>query len=303
MRRLRRDRFSTGRRLGPRLLQWGLGLVAVALLVGVAIVLVAGVRWRAASEAARAQLRSEAGTARAAVYTETELANLPIPVSRFFRAVLRDGQRVVSRARVTWAGEFNMGTPGADRWVPFTAEQEFWPGAPGMVWDARMPMAPGVSVWVRDGVVSARGSMQAAVMGLVTVAESAATPGLTAAALQRYLAESVWLPTALLPSQGVAWTAIDERRASATLTAGATTVSVEFRFGDDGRAVSAFVPDRTYDNGQTAPVPHPWQARILGYGVRDGMTVPTDAVVEWLLPTGTFAYWRARPAAVVYEYR
>lgn len=303
MRRLSRSRFPGERRIGPRLLRWGLGLVATALLVGVAVVLVAGVRWRAASESARAQLRAEGGPSRPAVYAEAELANLPIPVSRFFRAVLRDGQRIVAHAHVAWTGEFNMGTPGADRWVPFTAEQEFWPAAPGMVWDARMPMAPGVAVWVRDGLVGARGSMQAAVMGLVTVAESVGTPGITSAALQRYLAEAVWLPTALLPSQGVAWTAIDDRRARATVNAGATTVTVEFRFGDDGRVASMFVPDRTYDDGRGAPTPQPWQARVLGHAVREGMTVPTDAVVEWLLPSGTFAYWRAHPAAIAYEYR
>lgn len=302
MPRVRRDRFSDEHRLGSRLLRWTAVLVVVALLAAVATVVVADARWRRATEVVRASLRSEAGTSMPAVYAETELANLPIPVSRFFRAVLRDGQRVVSQARVTWAGEFNMGTPGADRWVPFTAAQDFWPGAPGMVWDARMPMFPGVKVFVRDGVGAAGGSMRAAVLGLVTVAESAGAR-VTTAALQRYLAEAVWLPTALLPSQGVAWTAIDERRARATLAAKGTTVSVDFGFDDDGRVVTAFVPDRTFDDGRTPPAPHPWQARILGYGEQAGMTVPTDAVVEWLLPAGTFEYWRARPAAIAYEYR
>lgn len=303
MRRVSRTRYPGERRLGARLLRWVAAAGVLAVLGGLAAVAVAGVRWRAASDAVRVQLRAESPTKRPAVYSETELANLPIPVSRFFRAVLRDGQRIVSQAHVTWTGEFNMGTPGADRWVAFSAEQDFWPGAPGMVWDARMPMAPGIAVWVRDSLVGARGSLRAAVLGLFTVAESAGTPGMASAALQRYLAEAVWLPTALLPSQGVAWTAIDERRAAATVSAGATTVSVEFRFGDDGRVVSMFVPDRTYDDGRSAPAPQPWQARVLGYTVHEGMTVPTDAVVEWLLPSGTFAYWRARPATIAYEYR
>jgi hypothetical protein len=303
MRRVRRDRFGDERRLGPRLLRWLLLAVAVVMLAAGAVVMVAQYRWRAATDVVRAQLQGDARPRPAARYVETELANLPIPVSRFFRAVLTDGQRIVSQARVTWAGEFNMGAPGADRWVPFTADQDFWPGAPGMVWDARMAMYPGVAVWVRDGVVRGRGSMRAAAMGLVTVAQAAGTAGLDTAALQRYLAEAIWLPTALLPSQGVSWTAIDARQARASLTAGATTVSVDFRFGEDGRVVSAFVPDRTYDDGRTPPAPHPWQARILAYGEHDGMAVPTDAVVEWLMPAGTFAYWRARPAAIAYEYR
>ena len=30
--------------------------------------------------------------------------------------------------------------------------------------------------------------------------------------------------------------------------------------------------------------------------------VPADAVVEWLLPEGPYAYWRGHPGAVAYEY-
>jgi hypothetical protein len=78
---------------------------------------------------------------------------------RYFRTVLRDGQPIIQRARIAWVGEFNMGKQGADKWVPFTAVQEFLPGAPGMVWDARMAMAPGVAVRVRDSFVDGAGSM------------------------------------------------------------------------------------------------------------------------------------------------
>lgn len=29
--------------------------------------------------------------------------------------------------------------------------------------------------------------------------------------------------------------------------------------------------------------------------------VPDEAVVEWLLPEGPFAYWKGRPVAITYE--
>jgi hypothetical protein len=47
----------------------------------------------------------------------------------------------------------------------------------------------------------------------------------------RYLAEAVWLPTALLPVNGVRWSPIDENRALATLQGDDdVSVSLEFRF-------------------------------------------------------------------------
>jgi hypothetical protein len=128
---------------------------------------------------------------------------LPAPVARHFRNALKPGQPIIKRARVTWKGEFNMGEPGKDNWKPFTAVQDFVPSAPGFVWDARIAMAPGVTALVRDGFVDGAGSMLAKVMGLITVADSHDTPALAVGALQRYLGEAVWFPTALLPSQGV----------------------------------------------------------------------------------------------------
>ena len=45
------------------------------------------------------------------------------------------------------------------------------------------------------------------------------------ASLQRYFAEARWVPTALLPSERVVWTTIDDSRALATLGAGQVSAS------------------------------------------------------------------------------
>jgi hypothetical protein len=279
-------------------------LVAVVggALVGAGVLGMAATRWRTATDAMRVRLRGTARPQPATAFTERELDTVPAPVARYFRAALKDGQPMVTHARITWAGEFNSGQPGADSWAPFTAVQDFAPTAPGMVWDARIRMAPGVSVRVRDGFVDGVGSMYGAVLGLITVVDKSGTPEMATASLQRYLAEAAWLPTALLPSQGVSWTAIDDSRALSTITGGATTTSVEFRFGADGLAESIFVPGRLFDDGKNPPSVHPWRGRNLRYVSMHGMMVPDHSVVEWLLPQGPYAYWRGRPVAIEYEY-
>lgn len=282
--------------------QLSLKIVAAAMVIGLAAIGLAGLRWKSATDGMRARLKAGARSTPAATFSERDLEGLPPPVARYFSAALNDGQPLITHARITWTGEFNMGQPGADKWAPFSAVQDFAPAAPGMVWDARIRMTPGVSVRVRDGFVEGEGSMHGAVLGLVTVVDKAGTPDMAAAALQRYLGEAVWLPTALLPSQGVSWSAIDESRALATMTGGATTTSVEFRFGADGLVASIFVPDRLYDDGKNPPSVHPWQGRNLRYVPMHGMMVPDDSVVEWLLPQGAYAYWRGRPTAIDYEY-
>lgn len=276
-------------------------LPALLALGGGVAVWRAQVRWAAATRELELRLRSHVPRSGASAYREAELAGLPAPVARYFRTALCDGQPIVGRARIVWRGEFNTGRPGRDAWKPFTATQEFVPRAPGFVWSARIAMAPGLPVLVRDAFVEGAGSMRAAALGLLSVADVASSETIAQGALLRYLAEAQWFPTALLPSQGVRWEPLDDTRARATLSAGATTVALEFRFGADRLVASVFAPDRFYDDGRNPPVARPWLARNLCHERRQGIWLPAEATVEWQLPEGPFAYWRGRPVEIVQQ--
>jgi hypothetical protein len=259
-------------------------------------------RWRSESERLSGELLAPSQPVPAKVDLARELEHLPPVVTRYFRATLTDGQSMIARAHVRWRGEFNMGKPGRDNWKAFTAEQDFNPAAPGFVWNARIRFAPGVPVRVRDGFVAHQGTMRGAVLGLIPVADAEPSPDLASGALQRYLGEAAWLPTALLPSQGVRWEPIDDGRARASITAGATMVSLEFRFDDDARVASIFTPNRMMDAGEGHAVPRPWEARILSYVQQDGMTIPARATAAWHLPEGDFEYWRGTAEGVSYQW-
>jgi hypothetical protein len=146
--------------------------------------------------------------------------------------------------------------------------------------------------------LTGQGSMRGKIAGLITVVDAAQTPQLSTAALQRHLGEAIWFPTALLPSQGVRWEPIDDSRSRATLSSDGVTASVEFHFGADGLVEVAMVPDRLFDNGKSPPVARPWRARVLGWREFEGMKLPAQAVAEWVLDSGVYAYWRGSPVAV-----
>lgn len=277
---------------------WLLGLLG--LVLGVAgVIAVAGWRWRARTREAVARLRVPASPA--ARFSASELEGLPAPVRRYFLAVLREGQPVFRRARFSQEGDFLV-NPKKNGWGPFTATEDFSSQPPGFVWDARIRMAPGVSVQVRDSFVEGTGSMHGSVLGLFPVVSVEGTPEIAAGALHRYLAEAVWFPTALLPSQGVVWTPIDERSARASLTAGGTTVGLDFRFGADGLVESVFTPERARDVDGHA-VPTPWQGHFFDYEERGGMRIPLGGEVGWLLPEGPQVYWRGRITGAAFDGR
>ena len=274
--------------------------MTVILLVATLVVVAAAarLRWRRRTSTLVARLHRVPGPAGPS-FSASDLDGLPCPVKRYFQAVLREGQPRVRGARVSQTGDFLV-DPAGPSWRPFAATQHFATRPAGFVWDARIGAAPGVGILVRDAFVDGAGSMEASFMALHRLMLVKGTPDVAAGALHRYLAEAVLFPTALLPAEGVAWAAVDESTARATLTAGSVTVSLDFRFGPHGLVASVFTPARSRDVGGRG-VPTPWQGRWWAYEERGAMRVPTQAEVEWILPEGPQGYWRGRLADVAYD--
>jgi hypothetical protein len=221
---------------------------------------------------------------------------VPPPVARYFAFALTPGQAPVRRARLRFTGTF-ASKPGA--WAPFTAEQLISARPPGFVWDARIAMAPLAAVRVRDSYIDGEGAMLGKVAGLVPVVDQYGTPEMAAGALHRFLGEAVWLPTALLPREGLAWSAIDATSARVTITDGPTTVSMDVRFGVNGEITTVSAMRFRDVNG--TPVLTPWVGRHTDYARVDGMMIPTAGEVAWILPEGPVPYWRGRIIQATYE--
>lgn len=275
-------------------------LVAAAICV-VGIFVYGEARWRAKTKTLRARL-SPAHTAIApATYDAREIENLPSPVRRYFRAVIRDGQPIVRGVRLSQDGQFRLNNV-EDAWRSFRATQEVTTRPPGFYWDARIRMFPGASVFVHDAYVAGEGMLNAEALGVITVADVHGTREGAEGELLRYLAEAVWYPTALLPGQGVRWEAMDGSAARATLTDGVTSVSVEFNFDAGGLITSFKAASRYHEHKNGVPEFAPWHGRLWAYEVRDGMRIPLEGEVAWELPEGLFPYCRVRIKDIDYEF-
>ena len=257
-------------------------------------------RWSGSIGDLVAQL--EAGRVAPAItrYHDAELAGLPAPVQRYFRAVLTDGQPIVTAVTLTQSGMFNLGKT-ADQWKPFTATQHFSTARAGFVWDANITMAPGVPVRVVDAFIAGEGLLRPTILGLFAMGTVQGTGEIARGELLRHFAESVWFPTALLPSQGVVWQAVDDTTANATMTDGPISVTMLFRFGADGLITAIHVDGRATTVG-TATVLMPWECRMSSYQTRDGMRVPLTGEVLYITPQGEKPYFKGTIDTVVYEF-
>jgi hypothetical protein len=219
-------------------------------------------------------------------------------VVRYFEFALTPGQPLIRRARIEHRGEFRGALDAA--WSPFHSVQHFTLDRPGFVWDARIEMAPLVTVRVRDSYIDGRAGMLARIGGLIPVVDQEGTPALNSGALHRYFLESAWFPTALLPSQGVRWEPIADTSARAILTDAGITLSMVVHFGEQDEIVRVEA-DRMRDV-DGAGVPTPFIAHVGEYGRVGEMMIPVVGEVEWILPEGRFSFWRGRITAVEYEY-
>jgi hypothetical protein len=109
-------------------------------------------------------------------YDPRELGLLPPPVQRYFRVVLREGQPLITGARFTHVGTFNMGETEPN-WRAFSSSQVVTTRRPGFVWDGRLRMVPGLNAFVHDAYVAGDGLLHATLLGVVTVADIRGTSG------------------------------------------------------------------------------------------------------------------------------
>lgn len=276
-------------------------LILLVLGAAVALVILYGAsRWQASTEQLLAEMWTERVEAAPERYRSSEAADLPVPVQRYFRAVLKDRQPLITAVTIEHTGTFNMVDVG-EEWRPFTSTQCVITQRPGFLWDARIRMVPGLTVFVRDAYVAGRGVLLARLFGLFTVMEKPNSPELAHGELMRFFAEAAWYPTSLLPSQGVCWEPVDKAQARATLTDGGTKVELAYEFDSQG-LISVVRSDGRFRSVDGVPVATPWQGRFWDYQLRDDMLVPLEGEVAWLLPEGLQPYWRGRIEHIEYDY-
>lgn len=280
-------------------------LLPLALVLAYALLVLLGHwRWQRAARALHQRLATLAAAPLSAQLPAlvglAETEGLPAPVQRYLRLVLREGQPIPSAVHLRQEGSFNMKADG-DGWKAFSARQQVLTRSPAFVWDARIAVAPGFPVHVHDAYAAGQGQLHAAVLGALPMAQLRGGGELARGELMRWLAETPWYPTALLPSQGVMWQAVDKHSADATCRDGDLQVTLRFHFGSDGLVDTVTAVARGRLVGAVSK-PTPWQGRFWNYALRDGLRVPLQGEVAWLLPGGASPYWRGRVMKIGFDH-
>jgi hypothetical protein len=158
-------------------------------------------------------------------FSSSELDGCDEPVRRYFRAAVAAGTPAARAARIRMRGSIKFGK----RWVPFHARELLAPSH-GYAWPATVA---GGLLRGYDDFVGGEASMSWKLMGLVSIIRVAG-PDVARSAAGRAAAESIWVPTALLPRYGVHWRTEDDHRIVAAFSVVDEQVSVEIAIDDAG---------------------------------------------------------------------
>lgn len=257
-------------------------------------------RWKAGTKKMHNNLDSARLHITPRTYDSIELEGLPAPVQNYFRAVIMDGQPMVAEVNINQTGTFNL-SETREQWKPFTSTQRVITHRPGFDWEALIQLTPGVSVKVHDAYIEGKGILHVSLFGLVSLVNMRGTPVMNQGELMRFIAEAVWYPTKLLPSQGVHWEPVDAHSAKARFVDDQTQLTLLFRFNKNNLIESVRAEARGRIVGG-AVVPTPWEGYFSHYARRDGMCIPLEGEVAWMLPGEAKSYWRGRITSISYEF-
>ena len=210
---------------------------------------------------------------------------LPEPVSALAG---RLGARHSPGARAHFRQSGTLRNIGQAKWMRFTARQWLASDAPCFRWRARV--GPLGAVHVEDALIDGRPVGRASALGLVTLERAEPSPELLQGELQRYLAELMWNPDALLSNSGLCWEVRGADELAVTARLDGVAGSVTIHLGADG------LPERTHalrpareDGGYRL---RDWHGVFADYREVAGRMIPHSGRVAWQWEGERFEVWR-----------
>lgn len=223
-----------------------------------------------------------------AIYTSTMIKGLPAPVQRYFRYALQEGQAYIRRVTLKHGGQFR--TSAKQGWKNIRGEEYFTCSPPGFLWSGKLAWASAI-----DKYINGKGNLivkLASMFPVVNAKGNATDQG----EFLRWLAEAVWFPTALLPSDNLSWRAIDEQSAKILYQDEHIQAEGIFHFNELGQ-ITHFKTQRYMDDNRLEE----WTTHCQDYREVNGMQIPFYAEAVWNLADGDFSYAKFELEEIAYE--
>jgi hypothetical protein len=138
----------------------------------------------------------------------------------------------------------------------------------------------------RDMYIADKGRLIVTVLSLITVVDGQGE-SFNEGEFQRWLAESVWFPTNLLPSERLQWSAIDSDTAKLTFNYKELSILFLVTFNAGGE-ITQMETNRFMDKDHKEI----WIGKLADYKEMNGILIPNTIEAIWRLEKGDYPYAR-----------
>jgi hypothetical protein len=255
-------------------------IIAIFIVATLALIFIGGKLFRSFQFKNEVEeLFAQSNNISAKTFNYEQLSDLPEPVQRYFRHVLKDGQPYIIYVRLTHDGQFRA---GLDKdFTNIEGEQYFTAEKPKFIWKGTTSMFA-----ARDMYVADKGRLIVTLFSLFTIVNGSGE-NFNEGELQRWLAESVWFPTNLLPSERNQWSPTDANSAKLSFKYGAVSFSYIVTFNEVGEITQMETQRFLGEEKREA-----WLCKMMDYREINGVIVPMKAEAIWKLEKGEVSYAR-----------
>lgn len=211
------------------------------------------------------------------VYNEKQIENLPEVVQKYFKYALNDGQKYVQSLELKHSGSFK--TAVGKKAVAIKGEQYFTTNPPAFVWIGKTKQFKAY-----DSYINSKGNLSVYLFGKIRIVNSEGSH-VDQAELLRFIGESVWMPTNLLPSEILSWSGIDSNSAKLELTHNGIKVYYIVDFNSKGQ-ITKLTTERFMEKGSKEK----WTGKVGNYQKVNGMMIPMHIEASWMLKEGKHTY-------------
>jgi hypothetical protein len=230
------------------------------------------------------------------ILTLEMIAHLPSPVQKWLQHSGAVGREKIYFVRLKQTGWMRT-KPEQQKWSKSVAEQYITVQEPAFIWQVKMNMVPLIPVSGCDRFVQGEGQMQIKLLYLFDMVNQRGAK-IDEGALQRYLAEICWLPSAAL-SPYISWRTVNDSAALATMAINGRRGEVLFQFNQQGDVASCTA--NRYRGGGPADVKEVWQVNNTKFDRHHGIRLPVESAATWKGKDGDFTWYRLTITDIEYN--
>jgi len=229
-------------------------------------------------------------------YSVNQITNLPEPVQRYFKYSLQENQNYISFVKLKHEGTFRQSQ--GQGWIPMVGQEYFTTENPGFVWIGKMKPYPLLWIDGKDEFIDGKGNFQIKLLSLFTVADTKGKES-DESELLRWLAETPWFPTALLPSKYLHWESVNSSSAKAVVEYGKIKATVVFSFNEQGQIIKLNADRyRTVNNTFSKDK---WVGYYRDYTKVNDVMIPKEIEAAWNFSSGEFSYAKFKITDIKYN--